>query len=180
MKEDPQHDPGEHFHPHAAGPDVDVGERQGERHHDERSKRINELFPHGDFIALCLLAVLGQMPRVLVQVPCRHPFRDDEQYGENIRCKNRVPVHFRDALHVASAGREAGVHDLAQSPHVLAEVPPLSCETDRLEAVLVVELEYPDIGQTRIGLDFANIDESPVVLHPQTRVKLVGHNGAGQ
>ena len=58
MKEDPQHDPGEHFHSHATGAYVDIGERQGERHHDKGSKRINELFPHGYFITLCLLPIL--------------------------------------------------------------------------------------------------------------------------
>src|SRR5256885_15231459 len=99
------------------------------------------------------------MPGILVKVPRRHAFRDDEQYGENVRRENRVPIHFREALLAASAGGEAGSHDLAQSPHILAEVLALFSETDRLEPVLVVELEYPDIGQACIGLDFANIDE---------------------
>src|SRR5258708_33499185 len=106
------------------------------------------LFPYTTLFR-SLLAVFGQMPGILVQVPCRHPFRDDEQYGENIRRQNRVPVHFREALHIASTGREAGVHDLAQSPHILAEVPPLFRETDQLKPVLIVELEYPDIRHAR-------------------------------
>src|SRR2546423_9477605 len=97
------------------------------------------------------------MPGVLVQVPRRHPFRDDEQHGEKVRRKNRVPFHFGETLHAAPARREARVHDLAQSPHVLAEVPSLFRETDRLEPVLAVELEYPNIGQTRIGLYFTSI-----------------------
>src|SRR5437763_16541227 len=109
------------------------------------------------------------MPGVLVQVPRRHPFRDDEQHGENVRRKNRVPVHFRETLHVAPARRETRVHDLAQSPHVLAEVPSLFRETDRLEPVLVVELEYPDIAQTRIGLNSTNSYQSPGTPHSKYR-----------
>ena len=119
------------------------------------------------------------MSGILIQVPRRHPLRDDEQHRENIRCHDRAPVHLCETLDAAAGRAEARVHDLAQAPDILTDVLPPLRETDRCKPVLIVELEYPDIGETRVGLDFPDIDEAAIILHPQPRVEFPGHDGTG-
>src|SRR5882724_5513738 len=119
------------------------------------------------------------MTGILVQVPRRHPVGHDEQDSQNVRRENRIPIHLGKALNAAPVGSEDRVDDLAQAPHVLSEVLPVLCKAYRLETVLVVELEYPDIGQGRVRLDLAYVDEAPVVFHPKARVEFARHDRAG-
>ncbi len=188
-----EHDAAEHFQADGPGAGVQIGERQGQRHHHEDGERIQQLLPEREVVAVGVLLVFLQVADVLVQAADRHVVGRDHQHGQNLRGEFRAHLHRVDvhllALHqrtqriVVARGVADGAKDRFRHVRELPEVG--SRELSELgqpyavEVQLRVELIDANVGDGVIRVERADVDEAgdavavliDGVLHPYARSK---------
>ena len=111
-----QHDAGEDLAADAAFAHLEIGERQGQHHHDQYREGIDDLLPEHDLVAGGLLAVFAEVLDIGNQLHQRHLFRHDHQDIENRRIEHRAPIRFGNAAYRGTVFLEPGLHHVFEAP----------------------------------------------------------------
>ena len=194
---DAQHDAGEHLVAGAAGPDLQVGEGQRQRHHHDHRERIDDLLPEGDLVLAGVLRVFAQMPDVAVQVQPGHAVWLHEQHAEDLGPELGLPVQRGRGGPPGAHGRrqargrhvgEADLLDLAQLPAVAPPPARAARFQQAAQAHLRIELEDPHVAQGAVGKQLPDVHEAHQVhlarrvaggvLDPQAGAELPGDRAA--